>query len=67
MKPTMKKLTRIVWKPPVTLKVTRSMLSWVSTISSPGPQIGDAGVKLEKGICKVKKTRWLIKLTIASP
>jgi hypothetical protein len=30
------------------------------------PRIGDAGVKLEMGICKVKKTYRLIKLTSAS-
>jgi hypothetical protein len=31
-----------------------------------GPQIGDVGVKLETGICKVKKTCRLIKMTSES-
>jgi hypothetical protein len=67
MRPTMKKLTRMARKPLVTPKEMGStMLSWVSTISLPDPQSGDAWVRLEMEICKVKKICTLIMLTVAS-
>jgi hypothetical protein len=44
----------------------RRILSWVSMTSSLGPRTGGVEVRLEIGICKVKKTCRLIKLISAS-
>jgi hypothetical protein len=58
----MKKLTKKVWKSSVAPRAMGSMaLLWVSMTLPLGPWIGGARVKLETGICMVRKTYGLIK------
>jgi hypothetical protein len=63
----MKKLTRNVWK---LLAASRAIgsttLSWVSMMLPLVPKTGDAEVRLEIGIYRVKKICKLIRLTSTS-